>query len=77
MNWRTKAACKGMNPDIFYPEHEDGRMPRSYYDDARRICRSCEVSEKCLAEALDNNIVDGMWGGLTPKQRKTYTRRSA
>jgi WhiB family redox-sensing transcriptional regulator len=34
------------------------------------VCRSCDVREKCLAYAIENQEVHGIWGGTTAEQRK-------
>ena len=36
---------------------------------AREVCRRCAVRTECLGYALDNNIIDGVWGGTTGAQR--------
>jgi hypothetical protein len=62
--WHRQGACRGRGPDKFYPALEDGET----YPLA--LCRSCEVREDCLHYALDNRIVDGVWGGLTELERR-------
>lgn len=37
------------------------------------ICRTCPIQMRCLAGALDREIWDGIWGGLTPEQRSKLT----
>jgi WhiB family redox-sensing transcriptional regulator len=43
--------------------------------DAKSICFECEVRMDCLAEALDNRIEWGVWGGLTERERRTVLRQ--
>jgi WhiB family redox-sensing transcriptional regulator len=70
--WRQRAACRGMNPDIFFPL-DDFHRRNELYDPARRICGVCEVTEQCArAGALERF---GMWGGLTEPQRHPKRRR--
>ncbi|MGW4798242.1 WhiB family transcriptional regulator [Nonomuraea sp. NPDC004297] len=35
------------------------------------MCRACPVQVACLTFALDNpdQTVDGIWGGMTPRER--------
>jgi WhiB family redox-sensing transcriptional regulator len=40
------------------------------------ICRRCPVRDSCLAYALENNETHGVWGGMTPQQRKDLRRLS-
>lgn len=42
---------------------------------AKRICRGCPVQRECLAEALDNRIEFGVWGGMTERERRALLRR--
>lgn len=42
----------------------------TYITDARQICRTCDVKQQCLQEALQYPPTDmnGIWAGLTPRQ---------
>lgn len=35
----------------------------------------CPVRAECLAEALDNRIDFGVWGGMTERERRALLRR--
>jgi WhiB family redox-sensing transcriptional regulator len=39
------------------------------------ICRGCVVRTECLADALDNRIEFGVWGGMTERERRALLRR--
>jgi WhiB family redox-sensing transcriptional regulator len=67
--WRQKAACRGVDPDIFYPVSEEDA------EEARSICRSCPVLEPCLDWALANRERDGVWGGATERERRRMIRQ--
>jgi len=71
-DWRTVAACKGSG-DMFYPERGDTRSIEA----AKTICQRCDVSEECLEFALEAGDIFGIWGGLTPKERRKlqYARK--
>ena len=45
-----------------------------YYEEARTICQSCPIMEKCKQYALDNKERWGMWGGMTPIERRRVER---
>jgi WhiB family redox-sensing transcriptional regulator len=66
-NWRAYAACAEMDGDLFFPEYMD---PNTHTNEAKRVCQTCPVQIHCLRYALDNNIGEGIWGGLTPGARK-------
>ncbi|MDA8063078.1 MAG: WhiB family transcriptional regulator [Actinomycetota bacterium] len=67
--WRNRAACRGVDPDIFYPLTDDEA------DDARGICSGCGVREACLEWALANREHDGVWGGATERERRRMIRQ--
>ncbi|MGW5780411.1 WhiB family transcriptional regulator [Streptomyces sp. NPDC003863] len=52
------------------------RQPRR--EEAKALCGTCPVLRECRAWALDNPGLAsrGIWGGLTPHQRRTYRRPS-
>jgi WhiB family redox-sensing transcriptional regulator len=62
--WHQNAACRGHGPDVFFPTTGKSLAP------ARDLCAGCPVAEPCLDDALDHGVDEGMWGGLTPAQRR-------
>ena len=40
------------------------------------ICRHCPVMMECRADALDNRVEFGVWGGLTERQRRAVLRKN-
>lgn len=67
--WRQRAACRGVEPDIFYPVSDDEA------DEAKSICAGCSVREACLEHALANRERDGVWGGATERERRRLIRQ--
>ena len=61
--WFEFAACKGMDPALFYPEHK----PTT---EAQEVCQSCPAQVACLEHALEHGENDGVWGGLGVKARR-------
>jgi WhiB family transcriptional regulator, redox-sensing transcriptional regulator len=67
--WRSKAACQGLDPEIFYPlDDEDG-------DEAKAVCDTCPVREACLEHALGYREKEGVWGGATERERRRIIRQ--
>ena len=69
LSWRKHAACRGVDPDIFYPFSEEEA------EEAKAICASCAVNETCLEYALSNRERDGVWGGATERERRRMVRQ--
>lgn len=69
-SWRTEAACRDTDPDIFFPHDAFSND----WDVPRAICILCAVHEACLEFALVTNQADGMWGGATPDERRGVRR---
>ncbi|MGH9076969.1 MAG: WhiB family transcriptional regulator [Acidimicrobiales bacterium] len=67
--WRQRAACRGVDPDIFYPVSEEDA------EEAKAICAGCPVLEACLEYALVNRERDGVWGGATERERRRIARQ--
>jgi WhiB family transcriptional regulator, redox-sensing transcriptional regulator len=66
--WRENAACLDADPEIFFPVAGGNGL------EAKRVCERCPVIEECLEYALDSEIEEGVWGGLSAIQR-IYTLR--
>lgn len=66
-DWTLLAKCRGLE-DALFPEGAEQRR-------ARTICAGCPVRSECLAEALDNRIEWGVWGGMTERERRQLLRQ--
>jgi len=71
LDWREKARCRGFDAQIFFPE-ENGEFSR-----AKEACGACTSKEECLAEAIRGGIAYGVWGGLTPLDRRNLRKELA
>lgn len=67
--WQARALCAQTDPELFHPKR--GHPCR----DARRVCGACEVRVECLAYALAVPETDGVWGGLTYRERRRLGKR--
>jgi WhiB family redox-sensing transcriptional regulator len=68
VDWPSMAACRNGDPDALFVQGADQNV-------AKRICRGCPVRYECLADALDNRIEFGVWGGMTERERRALLRR--
>jgi WhiB family redox-sensing transcriptional regulator len=67
-DWPSLAACRNGDPDALFVQGAEQNV-------AKRVCRSCPVRYECLADALDNRIEFGVWGGMTERERRALLRR--
>jgi WhiB family transcriptional regulator, redox-sensing transcriptional regulator len=66
--WVSKARCRANDPDDLFVRGAKQR-------DAAAICRQCAVIVECAADALDNQMEFGVWGGLTERQRRALLKQ--
>jgi hypothetical protein len=71
-SWKDEAACKSAlfdNNEDFFDTSEPALKLL-----AKKYCYGCPVQGHCLYTSLVTNEVYGLWGALTPKQRKVYLK---
>lgn len=67
-DWAAAAVCCKALPDqLFVKGAEQNKV--------KQMCGTCPVRTECLAEALDNRIEWGVWGGMTERERRALLRR--
>lgn len=66
--WMERAACRGMNPELFHPHRGEDSSP------AKRVCAECPVREECLDWAVVAKEKQGVWGGVTERHRRSMRR---
>lgn len=71
-SWQARSLCHGLPSkdidELFFHAARD----RAAIDEAKSICRRCPVKKACFDYALDNEIRQGMWGGLTEAERRPW-----
>lgn len=73
--WHDQAACR--------PELWADRKPPNFFASggavrhAKAVCNDCPVVEQCLADAIANPWLLGIWGGTSESQRLAIRRRRA
>ncbi|MFI6298304.1 WhiB family transcriptional regulator [Nonomuraea sp. NPDC050790] len=76
MDWRHRAACRDVDPELFFPIGNTGPALMQI-EEAKQVCRSCSAVEKCLQWALESGQDAGVWGGLSEDERRALKRRRA
>ncbi len=66
--WSSQAACRETDPDEMF-------VQGAAQNRVKQICCGCPVKMECLADALDNRIEFGVWGGMTERERRALLRR--
>jgi len=69
--WRKRAACRGIDVEIFYPPTEEEVDAAA----AKAVCDGCSVRQACLEYALAHREREGIWGGATERERRRILRQ--
>lgn len=64
VSWMDQALCAQIGGDLWLPDSGGHSSPL-----AKRICQGCEVRFECLEYALAQPGIQGVFGGLTDKER--------
>lgn len=62
--WHSRAACRGVGPDVFYPSTR-GEHPSP---EALELCGRCPVRAECVEAGRRER--HGVWAGTGPYARK-------
>jgi WhiB family redox-sensing transcriptional regulator len=76
MDWRHKAECLDEDPELFFPIGGNTAWALVQQEEAKQVCRRCDVREQCLAWALEAGQDHGVWGGLSEDERRALKRRN-
>jgi WhiB family transcriptional regulator, redox-sensing transcriptional regulator len=68
-DWRLHAACRDLDPDLFFPIGTTGPSVNQIAE-AKRVCLTCPVRNFCLNWAVSNYQDYGIWGGMTEVERQ-------
>lgn len=76
-SWMQDARCAEFDdPDLFFSNRSEDIMV------VRKVCEKCPVRFACAEYAIENQIEDGVWGGLSEsdrafirKQKKAQSRK--
>lgn len=76
VDWRAAGLCLTEDPNTFSPVGTTAAALRTIAK-AKAICGRCPSITACLSHALDTPVRDGIWGGLTEKERASILRAKA
>jgi hypothetical protein len=72
--WRSQALCATpqyrRHANLWFPNPTDTEAEAA----AKRVCAACPAVDACLTFALNNNIGEGIYGGLTDNDRSNLRR---
>lgn len=69
--WAQRAACRGLDLNVFFEDLQQQGKPSDPYGKAREICGNCEtdVRRACLATSIAEGLRSGFFGGAIPARR--------
>ena len=66
MSWWNNTPCQESDPEIWQSDDLYN------VELAKKGCGSCPGKTQCLMEAMKHREPEGIWGGLTPEERRQY-----
>ncbi|MEU6713029.1 WhiB family transcriptional regulator [Nonomuraea sp. NPDC046802] len=71
MSWTNRAACRDVDPEIFFPVAAPDTVAGAAAEaHAKAVCRGCQVREECLGTAIRHRDPYGVWGGQGERERR-------
>jgi WhiB family redox-sensing transcriptional regulator len=74
VDWRFRAACRRLDPELFFPVGTSGPALVQLAD-AKSVCQRCPVSIECRTWALETGQDAGVWGGMSAAELRAKRRR--
>jgi WhiB family redox-sensing transcriptional regulator len=69
-SWMVEGTCNSVDGDLWFPEV--GHNANA----AIKICRECPVQQRCLEWALAHNETEGVWGGVSARERQKMRKNA-
>ncbi len=66
LGWQEHGLCRGVEPELFYPERGASTT------EAQDVCRSCAVRVECITYSVGEKY--GIWGGTSERQRRVLRK---
>jgi WhiB family redox-sensing transcriptional regulator len=73
MDWRFRAACREVDPELFFPPGPAG-PGQAQLVAAKAVCARCPVLLQCRTWAFVERERTGVWGGLSEDERRVAHR---
>jgi WhiB family redox-sensing transcriptional regulator len=76
VSWQTRAACRDVDPELFFPPSDDDSsvIVARHRVAVAPVCGRCPVATECLRWALDSGQDYGLWAATTPTDRRAIRR---
>jgi len=74
MDWRHHAACREVDPELFFPIGNTGPALLQI-EEAKRVCLRCPVIDSFLQCAVERGQDARVWRGVSEDERRAYKRR--
>lgn len=65
----TAFPCQVHDAELWFPQAGPATK-------AKQLCAGCPNRVACLAEAVEGDILEGIWGGTSPKERRLLSPAS-
>ncbi len=62
-SWHLVALCRGTDPAVWFPVRGTSLAP------LRALCRACPARSACLAHAVNEPELLGVWAGASMRER--------
>lgn len=73
-DWRDLAACRGQDPELFFPEGDPGDpATAAQVAEALEVCAACPVRPECAE--FGTAEASGIWAGTTEQERQVPPSR--
>jgi hypothetical protein len=73
-DFRHRAACRSVDPEVFFPAAVEGAEFEAQVSLAKSVCAGCPVRSECLSWALEG-LPEGIAGGMTEHERRQEKTR--
>ena len=67
--WMAEGLCRGQPAEVFFPAKGASLAP------ARELCAACPSRAPCLAYAMANPELVGVWAGTSARERRALRRK--